>query len=391
MKNYLLYLLTFSTLLISSFGLQAQEIKISGDLSSEIPTDPNVRIGKLDNGLTYYIRRNVKPENKVELRLVVNVGSMMEDENQRGLAHFIEHMAFNGTKHFKKNELVDYLQSVGVEFGADLNAYTSFDETVYMLPIPSDDEEILDKGLLVLEDWAHNVELTPEEIDKERGVVIEEWRLGRGANQRMFDKWFPVLFSGSRYAERLPIGKKEIIENADYETIKKFYKDWYRPDLMAVMAVGDIDPDEMERKIKERFSRIQPVKDPRERKLYKVPDHQETYVSITTDKEAPFTQVQLFYKADYESTETLQDYRRDVVYLLYNGMLNTRLNELRQSADPPFIFGNTYYSSMVRTKNNYASFAMVGETGVKRGLETLLEENERVKRHGFYTGRTGKV
>ncbi len=366
--------------------LFAQENQIQGKINQEIPIDPNVKVGVLDNGLKYYIRHNEKPEDKVELRLVVNVGSMMEDEDQQGLAHFMEHMAFNGTKNFEKNELVSYLQSVGVKFGADLNAYTSFDETVYILPIPSDDEDILNQGLQVLEDWASNVLLTDEEIDKERGVVIEEWRLGQGANQRMRDEWFPVMFKDSRYAERLPIGKKEVLESFDYETLRKFYRDWYRPDLMAVVAVGDIDVDAMEKKIKERFGKLKNPANPRPKELFEVPDHTETFVSIVTDKEAQFTQIQLVYKEDLEKTETIGDFRRDAVYSLYNGMLNQRLSELQESADPPFLFASTSYGNMVRTKSSYSSFAVVGENGIDKGLKTLVRENERVKKFGFTQG-----
>ncbi|MCA6078287.1 M16 family metallopeptidase [Fulvivirga sedimenti] len=366
--------------------LYAQENQIQGKINQEIPIDPDVKVGVLENGLTYYIRHNEKPEDKVELRLVVNVGSMMEDEDQQGLAHFMEHMAFNGTRNFEKNELVSYLQSVGVKFGADLNAYTSFDETVYILPIPSDDEEILNKGLLVLEDWASNVLLTDEEIDKERGVVIEEWRLGQGANQRMRDEWFPVMFKDSRYAERLPIGKKEVLENFDYETLRKFYRDWYRPDLMAIVAVGDIDVNEMEKMIKERFGKLKNPENPRPKQLFDVPDHPETFVSVVTDKEAQFTQIQLVYKQDLEKTETVGDFRRDAVYSLYNGMLNQRLSELQESADPPFLFASSSYGNMVRTKSSYSSFAVVGENGIEKGLKTLVRENERVKKYGFTQG-----
>ncbi len=376
----------FIILFVLPFLSPAQEINLEGQINEELPVDPNVRKGTLENGLTYYIRQNEKPEDKVELRLVVNVGSMMENEDQQGLAHFLEHMAFNGTKNFAKNELVNYLQTVGVKFGADLNAYTSFDETVYILPIPSDDEEILDKGIQVLEDWASNITLSAEEIDKERGVVIEEWRLGQGAGQRMRDEWFPVMFKNSRYAERLPIGKKEILESFDYETLRKFYKDWYRPDLMAVVAVGDIDPDAMEKKIRERFGKLKNPPAPREREYFDVPDHEDTYVSVVSDPEAQFTQIQLVYKQDLETTETVGDFRRDAIYSLYNGMLNRRLSELQESADPPFLFASTSYGGMVRTKSSYSSFAVVGEEGIERGLKTLLRENERVKKYGFTEG-----
>ena len=378
-------------LMVLAFIPLAQEKDISGEiqkpLTSTIPSDPSVRIGKLSNGLTYYIKKNAKPEDKIEFRLAVNAGSILEDEDQQGLAHFVEHMAFNGSKNFEKNELVNYLQSIGVEFGSDLNAYTSFDETVYMLPIPTGDPEVLDKGMKVLEDWASGLTFSEEEIDKERGVIMEEWRIGRGANQRMRDKWFPVMFKNSQYAERLPIGKKDVIENASYETIRKFYKDWYRPNLMAVIAVGDLDPDEMEKQIKKRFGKLQNPKNARERKEFEVPNHQETYVAIEQDKEASFTQVQLVYKQDDKAeTKTLADYRRQLTYNLFNGMLNQRLNELRQSGEPPFVFASTGYGNMVRTKKTYSSFAMVGEDNIMKGLAAIVRENERVKQFGFTKG-----
>ena len=382
------YLISSFVFCLVSF---AQEREITGEiqqtLTSPIPSDPSVRIGQLENGLTYYIRQNAKPEDKIEFRLVINAGSILENEDQQGLAHFVEHMAFNGSKSFKKNELVNYLQSIGVEFGADLNAYTSFDETVYMLPIPTKDPEVLDKGMRVLEDWASGLEFSEEEIDKERGVVIEEWRLGRGADQRMRDRWFPTMFKGSRYAERLPIGKKEIIENASYETIQNFYKDWYRPNLMAVIAVGDLDPEEMEKEISKRFGGLTNPENPREREKFNVPGHQETYVAIEQDKEASFTQLQLVYKQDdQEEMKTLEDYRRRLTYDLFNNMINQRLDELRQSAEPPFVFAGTSYGNMVRTKKTYSSFALVGEEGIINGLQALVQENERVKRYGFVEG-----
>jgi len=194
--------------------------------SDPLPLTPDIQTGKLDNGLTYYIRKNAKPEKKVELRLVVNAGSILETDKQQGLAHFCEHMAFNGTKNFPKNELVSFLQSMGVRFGADLNAYTSFDETVYMLPIPLDQPGNLEKGFQVLEDWAHNCTYDPAEIDKERGVVLEEARLGKGADDRMLKKYIGPLFAGSQYAKRIPIGKEEILKNAPYKTFKSFYKNY---------------------------------------------------------------------------------------------------------------------------------------------------------------------
>ena len=221
-----------------------------------MPVDPTVKVGKLPNGLTYYIRKNVKPEKKLELRLAVNAGSVQENDKQLGLAHFMEHMGFNGSKNFPKNELVDFLQKTGVEFGADLNAYTSFDETVYILSLPTDDPGIVDKGFTVLEDWAFNNLLDKNEIEKERGVVLEESRLSKGSWERMSRQYFPKLLNGSKYAERLPIGKDEILKNFKYETLKNFYTSWYRPNLMAVIVVGDIDPADAEKKIIAHFGKF---------------------------------------------------------------------------------------------------------------------------------------
>ena len=197
------------------------------NLSQKLPVDPNIKMGKLANGLTYYIQKNKKPEKKIELRLAVNAGSVLEDPDQQGLAHFMEHMSFNGSKNFPKNELVDYLQKIGVAFGADLNAYTSFDETVYILPITSDDPKIIEKGFTVLEDWAFNNLMDKKEIEKERGVVLEESRLSKGSQERMSRQYFPVLFNGSKYAERLPIGKDSILKTFKPESLQRFYKQWY--------------------------------------------------------------------------------------------------------------------------------------------------------------------
>ena len=368
---------------IPTGNLLAQEVATA---TTKIPTDPNVKMGVLENGLTYYIRNNGKPEDKLELRLAINAGSILENDNQQGLAHFVEHMSFNGTENFERNELVDYLQSIGVKFGADLNAYTSFDETVYILPIPSDDPETLNKGFQILEDWAHNVTLSEEAIDGERGVVMEEYRLGLGPDKRMMQEYLPKLMYNSRYAERLPIGKKEVIQEADYETVRNFYKDWYRPDLMAVVAVGDLDIETIERKIKEHFSRLEPVENPRERKVYGLPNHEETFVSVASDKEAPFSRVQVYYK-DHEEAEdivTTADYREQLERNLFSAMINNRLDELRNSSNPPFNFGASYYGgTYARTKNAYQSMAMTGEGQQLQGLRALLEENERVKRYGF--------
>ncbi len=356
---------------------------------AKIPVDPNVKVGKLKNGLTYYIRNNGKPEDKVELRLVVNAGSILENENQLGLAHFMEHMNFNGTKNFKKNDLIDYLQTIGVKFGADLNAYTSFDQTVYILPIPSDDPEKLEKGFQILEDWAHNAELTEEAIDGERGVVLEEYRLGKGANERMLQKYLPIIAYNSRYSERLPIGTKENLENFKYEDVRSYYKDWYRPDLMSVVAVGDLDVATLEKKIKDHFSGIKMPENPKKRETYDTPNHDETLIAVVSDKEASNSIVRLIYK-DREVTEpmsTVGDYRKDIVEGVFTQMMNNRLNELRNKPNPPFVFaGSSHSGTFARNRDAYQSFALTSETGQLNALKTILQENKRVQKYGFKAG-----
>lgn len=360
----------------------------TGDLpGKELPVDPKITIGKLENGFTYYIRENHKPEKRVELRLAVNAGSILEDEDQLGLAHFTEHMCFNGTKHFEKNELVEYLQSIGMRFGPEINAYTSFDETIYMLTIPSDSANLVDEGFLVMEDWAHNVTMEDEEIDKERGVIIEEWRLGQGPWQRMRDEFLPVLLKDSHYADRLPIGKKEIIENCEYETLRRFYRDWYRPDLMALIVVGDIDAELAEKKIIEHFSNLKAPENQRPRIEYDVPDQEGTLVSVTTDIEAPVSVVRVYYKADAQKFKTYSDYLNLLRHSYFTGMLNRRLVELTEEEDPPFIGSNFQYGGFAaRSKSALQGYALVGEKGIERGMEALLTENERVSRYGFTQG-----
>ena len=352
-------------------------------LEQPLPLDTLVVKGKLNNGLTYYFRQNHKPENRVELRLVVNAGSILEDDDQQGLAHLCEHMAFNGTKHFHKQALVNFLESIGMRFGADLNAYTSFDETVYMLQIPTDNDTILDKGFLVLEDWAHNVTYDPEEIDKERGVVIEEWRLGRGASQRMRDKQLPILLKGSRYAHRLPIGQKAVLDTFKHESLTRFYHDWYRPDLMAVVVVGDISVAQAEQLIHKHFDQIPEKQNPKERKFYPVPDHDRTLYAIATDPEAASSSVSVYYLLDRSEDKTNGDYRQSILEQVYNSMFNQRLRELSRKADPPFIFAYSQKGMLVRTKDAYILGAMVKDGQIERGLETLLTEARRVSEFGF--------
>jgi len=348
-----------------------------------IPPDPAVITGTLDNGLRYFVRENEEPENRVELRLVVNAGSILEDEDQLGLAHFVEHMAFNGTENFEKQALVDYLESIGMQFGPDINAYTSFDETVYMLQVPMDDPEMLATAFRILEDWARGVLFDPEEVDKERGVVIEEWRGRRGAGARIQDQQFPVLFQGSLYAERLPIGKTEILETAPAERLRSFYQDWYRPDLMAIIAVGDFDGAEMEATIRERFGGLTGPAEPRPRIAAEVPIDHPPLVTIATDPEAQGSQVGVLYKQPPAPRGTIGDFRRGLVEGLYSGMLNARLNELRLQADPPFMFSFSGQGQFARGVDAYQLVAIVADGGIERGLEALLTEAERVVQNGF--------
>ncbi|MFK7746870.1 MAG: M16 family metallopeptidase [Kordia sp.] len=393
MKKYIymlgcVFLLSISGLQEVVAQSQQSTVRTSqiGDMLTDIPTNPNVKIGKLSNGLTYYIQNNGKPANKVELRLVLNAGSILEDEDQVGLAHFMEHMCFNGTKNFKKNELVDYLQSIGVKFGAHLNAYTSFDETVYILPIPSDDPEKLEKGFQIIEDWAHNALLTDEEIDNERGVVLEEYRLGKGADERMLQKYLPKIMYGSKYAKRLPIGTKENLETFKYESLRRFYKDWYRPDLMAVIAVGDVDVKVLEEKIKSHFGKIPAAVNPKPRVKHEVKNHEETLVAIETDKEASFARVQVLFKdlGVPEKIKTIADFRKQIIQSMFSQMINNRLSELTESENPPFVFGSSYHGgTWARTKEAYQSTAMSAPDGQLTALTALLEENERVRKYGF--------
>lgn len=358
-------------------------------LGQDLPMDPSVKIGVLDNGLTYYLKSNPKPENRIEFRLAIKAGSVLEDDDQQGLAHFTEHMLFNGTKNFEKNDLIDFLQKMGLEFGGDLNAYTSFDETVYILPIPTENPENVDDALLVLSDWAHQATFDNEEIDKERGVVMEEWRLRLGAYERMRQQIWPVTLAGSRYAERLPIGKPEIIENFEYDAAKRFYRDWYRPDLMAVVAVGDFDMAEMEEKVIANFGKIAARTNPRERIEYGKPDFEGTRIAIASDEEATGNSINVNFITP-GSTERKGDkeaFRTSLLRGLYANMINQRLNELTQAADPPFQYSySAYGSSYGKGKYEYTIYVNVKEDQFEEGLRAAVQENERVRRYGFTAG-----
>ena len=349
-----------------------------------MPLDPKVKIGRLSNGLTYYLRNNSLPEKRVEMRLVVNAGSVLEDEDQIGLAHFMEHMNFNGTKRFPKNELVNYLQRIGVKFGADLNAYTGFDETVYILPVPSDKPELVNKGLEILEDWAHNALLDSIEIEKERGVVVEEWRLSRGAEERMMKQTLPVQYRGSRYAERIPIGTKESLEHFSPAALRRFYHDWYRPDLQAIIIVGDIDVNDMEQKVREVFGDIPAPVQPRPRPTYTVPDHSETLSVVAKDKETAFPSVEMMFKKEPQTETLIGDYVRYMNRRLFTGMLNNRFRELTLGSNPPFVGASSFYgNSWARTKDAFRLYANTSDTGMARSLYALMVEARRVMQYGF--------
>lgn len=366
-------LLTFLTALLTATAF-----------GQPLPMDPKVLHGKLDNGLTYYIRQNAKPEKKMELRLVVRVGSIMEDDDQQGLAHMAEHMAFNGTKNFKKNEIVSFLQDIGVGFGNDLNAYTSFDETVYILPIPIDKPGNIEKGFQVLEDWAHNVTYLDEDIDNERAIILEESRSGKSGEERMFKKIYPEQFKGSKYADRLPIGKDSIIRNFPKDAIRRFYREWYRPDLMAVVVVGDIPRDKAMELVKRHFGGLRNPDGPRPRTQAEVPPYQSSRAMVVTDPEATAFQFGLnFPSRPTRPASTLEEYRSELVKSIYTSLLNSRLRELTQRENPPFVNAFAGFNGLALHYESFNLSASTGTGDIRKGYEAVAEEVERVKRHGF--------
>ena len=354
------------------------------NLNAQLPVAPDVKVGKLANGLTYYIKKNGKPEKKLELRLVVKAGSILEDDDQRGLAHFTEHMAFNGSTHFKRHELISYLQSIGVKFGADLNAYTSFDETVYMLPIPTEKKGNVETGFKVLQDWAGGLSLNEEDIDSERGIVLEEMRIGKGVGDRMNKVLMPKLFNGSRYAERLPIGQEETLKNFKPEAIKRFYKDWYRPDLMAVIVVGDIEPDEAEKLVRSHFSGLKNPEQPRARTYAPIPARAYSESLVFADKEAPANMLYIRYAIAPTTERTdFAGYREEMVERMVTVMLGQRMNELTQQAEPPFIQGGSSLGKVARGYQSFNALAVLGKGGAIPAINALVQEDERARQFGF--------
>lgn len=354
------------------------------DAQTAIPYSPQLTKGRLANGLTYYIQKNTKPEQKAELRLVIKAGSILEDEDQLGLAHFTEHMAFNGSKHFHKNALISYLESIGVKFGADLNAYTSFDETVYILPIPTDKPENLNKAMMVLADWANGLQFEHAEIDRERGVVLEEARLGKGAADRLQKQILPKILHGSLYADRLPIGKEHTLKTFSYDALKRFYRDWYRPELMAVVVVGDVDPGKAKTLIEKNFASLKNPLRPRARPVATVPLQNIEEVVIATDKEANLSTVSISQARYWQKNDgKFGSYRARRIQSFFNLMLSNRLRELAQSPEPPFLGGSSGINPLVADYYELNSSAAIGKAGVQAAIDALLQENKRAALYGF--------
>jgi zinc protease len=352
-------------------------------LDQVVPVDPLITVGTLPNGMRYYVRENRLPAARAELRLAVKAGSVLEDEDQRGMAHFVEHMAFNGTTHFPGNAVGTFMQSLGVRFGAHVNAHTGFDETVYELQIPTDNPNVIDRSLLILEDFAHNVTFDPVEINQERGVILEEWRLGLGADERINDMQFPLLLKGSRYADRLPIGKPDIIRNVNHDRLKQFYADWYRPDMMAVIAVGDFNKANMEFAIRSHFGAIPAATSPRPRPNYTVPEQTGTAYSIVTDPEATNTRISATSTMPAREQMTIGSYRQHMVEQLFTAMLTSRLIEIAQAPNAPFLRAQADRDLFVRTIEVRSLDALVAKGSVERGLSALFTELARVERFGF--------
>jgi zinc protease len=381
-SKYLLLLLGLCSFVLS-IGLQAQ---------NQLPLNPRLKMGKLDNGLVYYIIPNAKPEKKVELRLAVKAGSLNEDESQQGLAHMCEHMAFNGTTRFKKNDIVSFLEDIGVGFGNDLNAYTFFTETVYILPIPTSKPENLEKGFMVLEDWAHNVTYNNDDIDSERGVILEESRTGKGANDRMNRKLYAKLLNGCLYGNRIPIGVDSIIKNFKHDEIKRFYKEWYRPDLMAVMVVGDITVDKAEAYIKKHFAGLTNPGPIRQLKDPGTPIFNGTDAIAVTDKEATSYSLSIEYEVTKKGTpNTETEYRNYVVRSLGITMLNQRMQELVQQKNPPFLSGSGSFSSFIKGYDAFSLDASSGTNDPAAAITAMATEAERLKRFGFTQSELDRV
>lgn len=363
--------------------------QVSAQQMPPIPVDKNVRIGKLDNGLTYYIRKNNLPANRADFYIAQKVGSIQEEANQRGLAHFLEHMCFNGTTHFPGDALKQYLERIGVKFGENLNAYTSIDETVYNISnVPVTTPGAIDSCLLILHDWSNDLTLDPKEIDKERGVINEEWRTRMSAIQRFQEKMLPIMFEGTKYAHCFPIGTMDVVMNFKPQTLRDYYEKWYRPDLQGIVVVGDVDVNAIEAQIKKIFSDIPAQPNGAKREYYPVNDNKDPIVIVYQDKEQPNIQAIIFNK--HEAIP--DDQKGNMGYLIQNyaanlitNMLNARLNELAQTANPPYIYAGAYDANffVAKTKGAFTGVVVCKEDAIENGIETLLRETERARQFGF--------
>jgi zinc protease len=352
------------------------------DLTAPLPLDPAIRTGTLPNGLAFFIRRNAQPEERVLLRLAVKAGSIDEADDQRGLAHLVEHMAFNGSAHFKSGELVKYLESIGSRFGADVNAYTSFDETVYMLEVPTDREGLLTRGFEALSDFAGGATLDDSEIDRERGVVIEEWRGRQGAGTRMQGVQMEGLFGESRYVDRIPIGLPELLKTVPAQRVRDFYRDFYRPDRMAVVVVGDIDPAAAEAMIRTHFGPL-PARPPAPRTVYPVPAHADTRYVVVSDPEAQASSISIVHKRPIEKLRTAGDYRRSLMLGLVHDMVGSRFAEIARRPNAPFLRASTGGETLGRDVESFTVSARVNDGSIEKGLAALSEEIARIRQFGF--------
>ncbi|MFM8535420.1 MAG: M16 family metallopeptidase, partial [Acidimicrobiia bacterium] len=352
-------------------------------LDRPLPVDPGVKTGTLPNGLKYFIRENKRPAGRVAMRLAVNAAAIQEDPDQRGLAHFLEHRAFNGSENFKPGELVSFLESIGARFGPHVNASTSFDETIYMLEIPTDRAGYVDKGMLVLRDFAAGISLLPAEVEKERGVVMEEWRGRLGAGSRLTDKQLPVIFQGSRYAERLPIGLPEVLQKAPRQRLLEFYQKWYRTDRMAVVVVGDIPVAEAEKLITKHFAPIAAPKTKVAEVDTTVPAHKDTLINMSTDPEAQGWSVSVAFKGTAEHDNTVRGYRKTLVENLVSQMLNLRLRDISRRPNAPFLGASAGTSGIGRSLELFEIEAVVPEGKITEGLGALMQEARRMQLYGF--------
>jgi zinc protease len=356
------------------------------NLSTSVPLDPEIRTGKLENGMTYFIRHNKEPEKRASFYFIQNVGALLENNNQNGLAHFLEHMAFNGTFHFPGKGIISSLEKHGVAFGTNINAYTGQDETIYNLSdVPVDSPGLMDSCLLAMYDWSHSISLDEKEIDAERPVITEEWRTRRDADFRMSKQYIPVLLKDSKYAVRDVIGDIEVIKNFSYNTLKQFYYDWYRPDLQAVAVAGDFDVNEMEKKIRTLFSQLKPVENPQPRPVFEVPAHKETLYVLATDKEASQSSVDIYIlrKGTAPSEKNVGYLREQILIRLMNEMINTRINDLLQKGNPPFVSGTIRYSEIVRGYDVLNISATAKPDQEELALQSIYTEAERARRSGF--------